>query len=72
MDGINVVELTIVVVLFLVVTVLGFVASRWRRAETSCTWTSGGWAAGASARGSPGSCSAVTSTRRTRSSRCRR
>jgi SSS family solute:Na+ symporter len=32
-DGINVVELTIVVVLFLVVTVLGFVASRWRRAE---------------------------------------
>jgi SSS family solute:Na+ symporter len=33
-DGINVVELTIVVVLFAVVTVLGFVASRWRRAET--------------------------------------
>ena len=34
MDGINVVELTIVVVLFAVVTVLGFVASRWRRAES--------------------------------------
>ena len=34
MDGINVVELTIVVILFLVVTVLGFVASRWRRAES--------------------------------------
>jgi solute:Na+ symporter, SSS family len=33
MDGVNVVELTIVIVLFLVVTVLGFVASRWRRAE---------------------------------------
>jgi SSS family solute:Na+ symporter len=33
-DGVNVVELTIVVVLFLVVTVMGFVASRWRRAET--------------------------------------
>jgi SSS family solute:Na+ symporter len=32
MDGINVVELTIVIVLFLVVTVLGFAASRWRRA----------------------------------------
>jgi SSS family solute:Na+ symporter len=32
-DGINVVELTIVVVLFLLVTVLGFAASRWRRAE---------------------------------------
>ncbi|MGY1786388.1 monocarboxylate uptake permease MctP [Geodermatophilus sp. SYSU D00698] len=33
MDGVNVVELTIVIVLFLVVTVMGFVASRWRRAE---------------------------------------
>jgi SSS family solute:Na+ symporter len=32
-DGINVVELTVVVVLFLLVTVLGFAASRWRRAE---------------------------------------
>src|SRR3954463_15153461 len=30
----NVVELTIVVVLFLLVTVLGFAASRWRRAES--------------------------------------
>jgi SSS family solute:Na+ symporter len=34
MNGINVVELTIVVVLFLLVTVLGFAASRWRRAES--------------------------------------
>src|SRR5215216_2475054 len=33
MDGINIVELVIVVVLFLVVTVLGFAASRWRRAQ---------------------------------------
>ncbi|MGR7023000.1 monocarboxylate uptake permease MctP [Geodermatophilus sp. URMC 62] len=33
MDGVNVVELTIVIVLFLVVTVMGFVAARWRRAE---------------------------------------
>ena len=33
MDGINVVELSIVVALFLLVTVLGFVAARWRRAE---------------------------------------
>jgi SSS family solute:Na+ symporter len=32
-DGINVVELVIVVVLFAVVTVMGFVAARWRRAE---------------------------------------
>jgi SSS family solute:Na+ symporter len=32
--GINMVELTIVVVLFLLVTVLGFAASRWRRAES--------------------------------------
>jgi solute:Na+ symporter, SSS family len=30
---VNVVELTIVIVLFLLVTVLGFAASRWRRAE---------------------------------------
>jgi SSS family solute:Na+ symporter len=34
MHGINVVELTIVIVLFLVVTVLGFAASRWRRAQS--------------------------------------
>jgi SSS family solute:Na+ symporter len=34
MDGINAVELTIVVVLFLVVTVMGFAASRWRRAQS--------------------------------------
>jgi SSS family solute:Na+ symporter len=34
MDGINAVELTIVVVLFAVVTVLGFAASRWRRAQS--------------------------------------
>jgi SSS family solute:Na+ symporter len=34
MDGINTVELTIVIVLFLLVTVLGFLASRWRRAES--------------------------------------
>jgi SSS family solute:Na+ symporter len=33
-DGVNVVELVIVVVLFLVVTVMGFVASRWRRGES--------------------------------------
>ena len=33
MDGINVVELTIVIILFLLVTVLGFAASRWRRAD---------------------------------------
>src|SRR5215212_119083 len=33
MDGVNIVELVIVVVLFLVVTVLGFAASRWRRAQ---------------------------------------
>src|SRR5919107_568335 len=33
MDGINTVELTIVVILFLLVTVLGFAASRWRRAD---------------------------------------
>ncbi len=33
MDGVDVVELSIVIALFLVVTVMGFVAARWRRAE---------------------------------------
>ncbi len=33
MDGIDLVELGIVVALFLLVTVMGFVAARWRRAE---------------------------------------
>jgi solute:Na+ symporter, SSS family len=33
-DGVNVVELAIVIILFALVTVLGFVAARWRRAET--------------------------------------
>src|ERR671927_1919919 len=34
MNGVNAVELTIVVVLFLLVTVMGFAASRWRRAQS--------------------------------------
>src|ERR671927_164642 len=34
MNGVNAVELTIVVVLFLVVTVMGFMAARWKRGET--------------------------------------
>src|SRR3954454_4926505 len=34
MGNVNVVELTIVVLLFLLVTVMGFAASRWRRAES--------------------------------------
>src|ERR687884_2181046 len=34
MHGVNVVELTIVILLFLLVTVMGFIAARWRRAET--------------------------------------
>src|ERR671921_1408454 len=33
MDGVNTVELSIVIAFFLLVTVLGFVAARWRRAE---------------------------------------
>ncbi len=33
MGGVRVVELTIVIVFFLIVTVMGFVAARWRRAE---------------------------------------
>ena len=51
---------------------MGFVAARWRRPTTCCIWTSGAWAGARSAAGSPGSWSAVTSTRRTRSSPCRR
>src|SRR5919206_2340871 len=34
MNGINVVELVIVVILFLLVTVMGFAAARWRRAQS--------------------------------------
>src|SRR5215216_1185604 len=34
MDGVNVVELSIVIILFALVTVVGFVPARWRRAET--------------------------------------
>ncbi|RBY82482.1 sodium:solute symporter [Geodermatophilus sp. TF02-6] len=34
MDGINVVELVIVVALFLLVTIMGFAAARWRRAQS--------------------------------------
>ncbi len=41
-------------------------------AEHWTAWTSGGWAGAASARWSPGSCSAATSTPPTPSSRCRR
>ena len=44
-DGVNVVELTICVALFLVVSVMGFLASRWRRAESLASldeWGLGG------------------------------
>src|SRR3954467_5370421 len=34
MHGVNGVELTIVLILFLLVTVMGFAASRWRRAQS--------------------------------------
>src|ERR671933_819758 len=34
MHGVNAVELTIVLVLFVLVTVMGFAASRWRRAQS--------------------------------------
>src|SRR5215213_350492 len=33
-DNVNAVELTVFTILFVVVTVLGFVAARWRRADT--------------------------------------
>jgi hypothetical protein len=36
-SNVNVITFTIVVVLFLVVTSVGFAAVRWRRAEDRCT-----------------------------------
>ena len=66
------VELAVFITLFGLVTVLGFVASRWRAASRSTTSTSGGSAGATSAPGSPGSWSAATSTPRTRSSPCPR
>ena len=47
---INGVALAIVIILFVLVAVLGFVAARWRRGEaTACTaWTSGASAAAGS------------------------
>jgi SSS family solute:Na+ symporter len=44
-NGVDAVELTIVILLFLVVTVLGFLAARWRRAESLASldeWGLGG------------------------------
>src|SRR3954453_2730221 len=52
MHGVNVVELTIVVILFLLVTVMGFAASRWRRAQSLMhldEWGLGGRSFGAGA-----------------------
>ena len=37
MSHVNAVSFTILVVLFALVTVIGFAASRWRRAEECCT-----------------------------------
>jgi hypothetical protein len=51
--------------LFLLVTVLGFTAARWRRAHSLDSLDEWGWAVGVPARSSPGSSSAVTSTPRT-------
>ena len=67
------VALSVVIFFFVVVTAGGFYAARWRKARRhGSRSTSGDSVAGASARSSPGSCSVATSTRRTRSSRCRR
>ena len=54
-DNVNVVQLTVFTLLFVAVSVLGFLAARWRRAddlEHLDEWVS---AAETSGRGSPGS-----------------
>ena len=53
------------------VTVMGFVASRWRRGDSTDS-RNGAWPAAASARSSPGFCSAAISIPPTPSSPCRR
>ena len=47
---------------FLLVTVMGFLAAGWRRAESADHLDEWAWAAGISARGSRGSSSAAIST----------
>src|SRR3954463_6283815 len=42
MENINAVELTIVLVLFVLVTVMGFAAARWRRAQSLLHLDEGG------------------------------
>ena len=65
MSHVNVTTFTIVVVLFLVVTGVGFAAVRWRRTEDMRHLNEWGLGAAASARLSAGSCSAETCTPRT-------
>jgi len=69
MSNVNAVTFTIVVVLFLVVTLTGFAAARWRRAEDMLhlnEWGLGGRSFGTFV---AWFCSAATSTPPTRSSR---
>ena len=63
MSNVNGVALAVLVVLFALVTVMGFYASRWRRPTSMESLDEWGSAAARSARGSRGSCSAATSTR---------
>ena len=63
----NVTALIVFILLFALVTVLGFFAARWRRGDLDSS-TNGAWPAADSARSSPGSCSAATSTPPTPSS----
>ncbi len=70
MDGVNGVALAVFIALFALVTLVGFLAARWRRAadlEHLDEWAS---AAASSAVWSRGSSSGATSTRPTRSSPC--
>ena len=73
MSNVNTVVFTIVVVLFVIVTVVGFAAARWRRAERHAAPERVG-AGGPGLRHvhHAGSCSAATSTPPTRSSPCPR
>jgi len=72
MSNVNTVVFTIVLVLFLVVTVVGLPRGPLAPpAGNGAPETNGDWRAAASARSSRGSCSAATSTPPTRSSPCR-
>ncbi len=66
MANVDSAALTVFIALFVLVTGMGFVASRWRKPETLAHLDEWGLAAASSAPGSPGSWSVATSTPPTR------